>query len=78
MSIDPLSEAKIVDAWSRNAAPWTIAVRERQIENRRPWAATAGAARTAAFADPETGIGDLRCTAGGWVAAVAHIARSCK
>ncbi len=35
MSIDPLSEAKIVDAWSRNAAPWTIAVRERQIESRR-------------------------------------------
>ena len=35
MSIDPLSDAKIVDSWSRNAAPWTIAVRERQIESRR-------------------------------------------
>lgn len=35
MSIDPLSDAKIVDSWSRNAAPWTIAVRGRQIESRR-------------------------------------------
>ena len=35
MSIDPLSEAKIVDSWGRNAAPWITAVRERQIESRR-------------------------------------------
>ena len=35
MSIDPLSDAKIVDSWGRNAAPWTVAVRERQIESRR-------------------------------------------
>ncbi|GAB2538141.1 class I SAM-dependent methyltransferase [Rhodanobacter koreensis] len=35
MSIDPLSDAKIVDSWQTNAMPWTIAVRERQIESRR-------------------------------------------
>jgi 2-polyprenyl-3-methyl-5-hydroxy-6-metoxy-1,4-benzoquinol methylase len=35
MSIDPLSDAKIVDSWGRNAAPWATAVREQQIESRR-------------------------------------------
>jgi 2-polyprenyl-3-methyl-5-hydroxy-6-metoxy-1,4-benzoquinol methylase len=34
MSIDPLSDAKIVDSWLRNASPWTTAVRENQIESR--------------------------------------------
>lgn len=34
MSIDPLSDAKIVDSWRRNAAPWTAAVRDNQIESR--------------------------------------------
>lgn len=33
--IDPLSDAKIVDSWRRNVAPWTSAVRENQIESRR-------------------------------------------
>lgn len=33
--IDPLSDAKVVDSWRKNAAPWTAAVRERQIESRR-------------------------------------------
>lgn len=34
MSMDPLSDAKIVDSWHRNSAPWTTAVRESQIESR--------------------------------------------
>ena len=34
MSIDPLSDAKIVDSWHRNAAPWTAAIREGRIESR--------------------------------------------
>lgn len=34
MSSDPLSDAKIVDSWTRNAAPWTDAVRENRIESR--------------------------------------------
>ncbi len=33
--IDPLSDAKVVDSWHRNAAPWTTAIREEQIESRR-------------------------------------------
>ena len=33
--IDPLSDAKIVDSWLRNATPWTSAVRESRIESRR-------------------------------------------
>ena len=35
MAIDPLSDAKIVESWQRNATPWTAAVREDQIESRR-------------------------------------------
>ena len=34
MSIDPLSDAKIVESWRKNAGPWTSAVRESQIESR--------------------------------------------
>jgi len=33
--IDPLSDAKVIDSWRRNAEAWTTAVRERQIESRR-------------------------------------------
>ena len=33
--IDPLSDAKIVDSWLKNATPWTAAVRESRIESRR-------------------------------------------
>ena len=32
---DPLSDDKIIDSWHRNAAPWSNAVREQQIESRR-------------------------------------------
>ena len=34
LAMDPLSDAKIVDSWRKNATPWTNAVRERQIESR--------------------------------------------
>lgn len=34
MSIDPLSDAKVLDSWNRNALPWTAAVREERIESR--------------------------------------------
>jgi 2-polyprenyl-3-methyl-5-hydroxy-6-metoxy-1,4-benzoquinol methylase len=33
--IDPLSDEKIVESWQRNAAPWTAAIRENQIESRK-------------------------------------------
>ncbi|HKG91578.1 MAG TPA: class I SAM-dependent methyltransferase [Gemmatimonadaceae bacterium] len=32
--MDPLSDAKIIDSWRKNAAPWTDAVRESRIESR--------------------------------------------
>jgi 2-polyprenyl-3-methyl-5-hydroxy-6-metoxy-1,4-benzoquinol methylase len=35
MSDDPLSDARIVASWLKNASPWTSAVRENQIESRR-------------------------------------------
>jgi 2-polyprenyl-3-methyl-5-hydroxy-6-metoxy-1,4-benzoquinol methylase len=34
-AMNPLSDAKIIDSWQRNAAPWTHAVRSQQIESRR-------------------------------------------
>jgi 2-polyprenyl-3-methyl-5-hydroxy-6-metoxy-1,4-benzoquinol methylase len=34
MSSDPLSDARILDSWTRNAEPWTEAVRENRIESR--------------------------------------------
>ena len=35
MTIDQLSDAKIVDSWHKNATPWTDAVRDSQIESRK-------------------------------------------
>jgi 2-polyprenyl-3-methyl-5-hydroxy-6-metoxy-1,4-benzoquinol methylase len=35
MSTEPLSDHKILDAWKHNAAPWTHAVRNNEIESRR-------------------------------------------
>jgi 2-polyprenyl-3-methyl-5-hydroxy-6-metoxy-1,4-benzoquinol methylase len=35
MNIDPLSDGKIIEAWKRNASPWTNAVRAGEIESRR-------------------------------------------
>lgn len=34
MSIDPFSDAKIIDSWHKNAAPWIVAIEERQIASR--------------------------------------------
>ncbi len=34
MTSDPLSDARIVDSWRKNASPWTAAVRENQIASR--------------------------------------------
>ena len=34
MTSDPLSDARIVDSWGKNASPWTAAVRENQIASR--------------------------------------------
>jgi 2-polyprenyl-3-methyl-5-hydroxy-6-metoxy-1,4-benzoquinol methylase len=34
MTSDPLSDARIIDSWRKNASPWTAAVRENQIASR--------------------------------------------
>jgi len=35
MTLDPLSDAKVVESWRKNAGAWTTAVRDAQIESRR-------------------------------------------
>jgi 2-polyprenyl-3-methyl-5-hydroxy-6-metoxy-1,4-benzoquinol methylase len=35
MNTDLFSDAKIVESWGKNARPWTVAVREEQIESRK-------------------------------------------
>lgn len=35
MNADQIGDEKIVESWSKNAPPWTVAVREGQIESRR-------------------------------------------
>lgn len=35
MTIDPLSDRKIIDSWHKNARPWTIAVRQGHILSRK-------------------------------------------
>lgn len=35
MTINPLSDRKIIDSWHKNAHPWTIAVRQGQISSRK-------------------------------------------
>jgi 2-polyprenyl-3-methyl-5-hydroxy-6-metoxy-1,4-benzoquinol methylase len=35
MPIDPLSDAKVIDSWHKNAVPWTDSIRQDQIESRR-------------------------------------------
>ncbi len=32
--IDPFSDAKIIDSWYKNAAPWIVAIQEHQISSR--------------------------------------------
>ena len=34
MSLEPLSDDKIVESWRKNAAPWTAAVRDNRIDSR--------------------------------------------
>ncbi|WP_303908150.1 class I SAM-dependent methyltransferase [Thiohalomonas denitrificans] len=35
MNKDLFSDAKIIQSWCKNAMPWTVAVREKQIESRK-------------------------------------------
>lgn len=62
---EPLSDAKIIDSWLRNAEPWTAAVRERQIESRR--LLTDGAIVDAVLARQPKSALDIGCGEG-WLA----------
>src|SRR5277367_2761973 len=62
MIIDPLSDAKIIDSWNKNARPWTTAVRLGQIASRR--LVTDQAIVEAAMAGSPRSMLDLGCGEG--------------
>ncbi|HWU76864.1 MAG TPA: class I SAM-dependent methyltransferase [Rhodanobacter sp.] len=63
--MNPFSEANILDSWQRNATPWIIAVRERQIESRRM--VTDAAIVEAVLATAPGSVLDMGCGEG-WLA----------
>lgn len=65
MTMDPLSDAKIVDSWLKNAQPWTAAVREQRIESRR--LVTNQAIVDAVLSRSPTTVLDIGCGEG-WLA----------
>ena len=67
MDSDPLSDAKIIDSWNRNAAPWTTAVRSGQIESRQ--LITNQAIVDAVLAQSPRSVLDIGCGEG-WLARV--------
>lgn len=69
MPIDPLSDAKVLDSWRTNAAPWTDAVRDGRIESRR--LVTDRAVVDAVLARAPRSVLDLGCGEGWLVRALA-------
>jgi SAM-dependent methyltransferase len=70
MTTDQLNERRILDAWIRNATPWTAAVREGRIESR-------ALATDPALVDVVTGLApesvlDIGCGEGWLARALAH------
>lgn len=65
MSIDPFSDAKIVDSWRKNASPWIEAVREGQIKSRK--LSTDDAVVNAILSRSPASVIDLGCGEG-WLA----------
>jgi 2-polyprenyl-3-methyl-5-hydroxy-6-metoxy-1,4-benzoquinol methylase len=65
MNSEPLSDARIIDSWKRNALPWLNAVRRREIESRR--LVTDRAVMDAVMACEPTSVIDLGCGEG-WLA----------
>ena len=65
MNIEPLSDGKIIEAWKRNAGPWTNAVRAGEIESRR--SVTDSAILDAVLACRPRTVIDLGCGEG-WLA----------
>ena len=70
-SIPALTDARVVDAWSKNADPWITAVREREIASRALVTDAAIVAAVRARA-PRTGV-DLGCGEGWLVRALTGI-----
>ncbi len=65
MTLNPLSDNKIIDSWYKNARPWTYAVRQGQIESRK--LVTDAAITDAAIAQHPQHVLDLGCGEG-WLA----------
>ena len=65
----PLSDAKVLESWRDNAAPWTEAVRERRIESRR-LVTDAAVVDAVTRLRPATAL-DLGCGEG-WLARALH------
>jgi 2-polyprenyl-3-methyl-5-hydroxy-6-metoxy-1,4-benzoquinol methylase len=70
MSSDPLSDARILDSWARNAEPWTEAVRENRIESRK--LVTNSAIVDAVLSRSPRDILDIGCGEGWLVRALAE------
>jgi 2-polyprenyl-3-methyl-5-hydroxy-6-metoxy-1,4-benzoquinol methylase len=69
--IDPLSDAKIIESWHTNAAPWTAAVREQRIESRK--LVTDRAVVDAVMSCRPTSVLDIGCGEGWLVRALAAL-----
>lgn len=65
MKPDPLSDAKILDSWHKNAQPWTRAVRNREIDSRRQ--VTDAAIVNAVLSRSPASVLDIGCGEG-WLA----------
>ncbi|WP_166358614.1 class I SAM-dependent methyltransferase [Pseudomonas akapageensis] len=67
--VDPLSDARIMESWQHNAAPWSVAVRSGQIANRR--LVTDDAMLAAVLGRAPASVLDLGCGEGWLVRALA-------
>ena len=71
MKMDPLSDAKVLDSWEHNAAPWTSAVRENRIESRS--LVTNQAILDAVMSRSPSTVLDIGCGEGWLVRALAEL-----
>ncbi len=68
-AIEPLSDAKIIDSWRKNASPWTTAVQHDQIDSRR--LVTNRAIVNAVLSLAPEAVLDIGCGEG-WLARALH------
>lgn len=62
MNTELSKEAKIIDSWDKNAQPWMVAVREKQIESRNH--VTDGAVIDAILSCSPRSVLDIGCGEG--------------